>query len=197
MQRCVHCLTQYCIRNGIIKEDDADWFRYGLSKRLSTIAVAIPFFLLAMLLTDFATACSFYIAFFFLRTKTNGFHAETVLGCLAVSLVSEVLLCIILHPLLSNISRVVISLGCIIVVFKLAPVIHDNLPLSAKEIANLRETSRLRGCLLGALILATQLAQFTEVANGLVLGITMAATMLCFPYIIRKVKSTWESTQKK
>lgn len=198
MHKCISMLTDYCVQHSLVERSNADWLRYGLEKRLSTIVVAIPFFILAVLLTNFQTACAFYFAFFFLRKQTNGYHARTVRECLAISLVLEVALCICVNPLLNtSVRQILIACICTYVVFRYAPLIHPNLPLTPTEIHVLRRKSRMRICLLSALILLSQLLHFTGIANGLTLGITLASIMLCISHIDRKVRFIWKSTLKK
>ena len=198
MHKCISMLTDYCVQHNLVERSNADWLRYGLEKRLSTIVVAIPFFILAVLLTNFQTACALYFAFFFLRTQTNGYHARTVRECLAISLVLEVVLCICANPLLNtSVRRILIACICTYVVFRYAPFVHPNLPLTSTAVYVLRRKSRRRVCLLSALILLAQLLHFTDIASGLSLGITLASIMLCISHIDRKVRFTWKSTPKK
>lgn len=197
MYKWIEQLTQHCVRSGIIKETDMPWFRYGIERRLVTICAAVPFFIIAILLVGFSTAFSFFFSFFLLRTKTNGYHSKTLVGCIAISLLVELLLCAsfscITHPLLLVIPCATSHL----VIYILAPFVHPNLPLSNDAIARCRQQARQRSTIILAVTVLAVIFNLTHVSKGMTMGITMASSMLCFPYIKRKVILTWRNLTKK
>ena len=91
MNVAVDFIVTLCIRKNIIKEENIAWFRYGLEKRIVTLVVGIPFVLMGIAISNIWTALSFFLSFFFLRTRMNGYHAKSILGCLICSLALELL----------------------------------------------------------------------------------------------------------
>ena len=87
--KCIKNLTNYCVEKGIIAEDKSEWFQYGIERRLISILIGCPFFVLALILTDFSVSASFFLSFYYLRSRTNGFHAKSVHACLIISLLCE------------------------------------------------------------------------------------------------------------
>lgn len=186
MQNCIDCITSCLLKHDIISENDVDIFRYGLEKRLSTFLIGIPFFLLAVFLIGPLPAGAFFLGFFFLRSKTNGFHAKSTIGCMALSLLMEFVFTIGIFPLLSTIPNILIGLLCTVCVFQFAPYVHPNLPLSQAEIAVIRRQARIR--VLGLVFTSwlTELFHWDDFSNGIILGMAMDAFVLCLPSLIKK-----------
>ena len=177
-------LTDYCLRHDIIAEEDIPWFQYGIEKRVSTVIVGIPVFIVAVLLSDILTATAFYVSFYLLRTRTNGFHASTVWGCLCSSLLCITVFLGILNPILIRPAAVGLSFAGTVIVFILAPYDHPNMNYTEKELLACKKSSRFR-C--SALLIFSILLHFFDIpkpANGLSLGIAMAAFLLCLAYIL-------------
>ena len=197
MHNWIDWITRHCIRIRIINETDAPWFKYGIEKRVSTLLVSIPFFFLAILLKGFTTAISFFVSFFLLRTKTNGYHANTMGGCIVTSLLAELLLFASFNFILVSTLLVVPCAASYLVIYKLAPYIHPNLPLSDEAIVKCRKQARLRATIILGLTILTLISGLTAISEGITMGITMASGMLCFPYINRKAILTWKKSMKK
>lgn len=186
MQKVVGKITSFCVSKKIIEENDAQWLQYGLEKRISMIMVGIPFFIVAVILTNVLVAISFFFSFYLLRSKINGYHSKTIWGCIIVSLALEVLFCGIIYRLLSSTVMIIcaaISLG---VVFLLAPYNHPNIPLTQSELGYCRKISRLRVSILISILFAMLALNVSEIAKGITLGITMSSCMLCLPYILKR-----------
>lgn len=186
MQSLANKITDYCIRRNIIEEDARIWFQYGIEKRLSTIVVAIPFFMLALFLTNIVCAVTYYLSFYWLRTRTNGFHAKTVGCCFIVSLLAELIYCGILYRFLVHWEMLIYVSVSGVLIFVFAPFNHPNLNLSEKDIVFCKKQSRFRIICLSTIALLCLVVGFLEATKGIVLGTSMAALMLIIPYILQK-----------
>lgn len=183
MERLINKLVELCVAKEIIKPENKDWFRYGIEKRLSTICVGIPFFLLAILLSDFLTATAFFISFFFLRSRINGYHANSIIQCLMVSLGLEILFLGLINPILNSAVMGILMTAAVALVFFLAPYNHPNMALTKEEILVCRKSARIRIIvLLLCFVLAACIKQ-RQLAAGITLGCAMAGGLLCFAYI--------------
>lgn len=69
-------ITEYCVRKDIISSNDAEWFSYGLVQRSEKLITICFLFPLGWLLSSFSTSLAFYLSFFLLRTRANGYHAK-------------------------------------------------------------------------------------------------------------------------
>lgn len=190
MTSLVSKLSAICVRSNLIEAKDVPWFEYGIKTRITTLTVLIPFALLAVKLVGIPTTLAFLASFQFLRTRVSGYHANSVLGCISVSLILELFfLGVFLQHL--NTAAVCISNGINFAVIALfAPFIHPNMDFSGEEIQALRHSAKRRAALTTFLAFACYGLNFTAVAKGLTTGAAMAASMLCLAYFIDWRKST-------
>lgn len=176
-------ISAYCIQHTIIDSKDEEWLRYGVEKRLSTIVIMFPFFILSLILTDLPSSLSFLIAFKLLRGKANGYHANTVIGCFIVSLFLEFLFLAGLYPMLSCKTALLCNFFSSMAIFILAPYDHPNMGFSEEEKEALRQSSQITVITLSLTSkLCFDLGLFS-IANGLTTGIAMAGFSLCLAYI--------------
>lgn len=180
---CIGEIIELCLRKGIITEEQVPWFRYGLEKRIYTVIGLIPFVIIAILLTNLATALSFIGAFYALRSRTSGYHAPTLGRCMLISLAAELLFLLVLYPCLTLTCAVIVSAICVVFILIAAPYNHPNMHLSKEEIYALKHSVRRRSIVLLVLICILSYAQLADIAKGLTTGIAMAAGMLCLAYI--------------
>lgn len=189
MKYCVDRIVCYCFKNGLISESQIPWLRYGIEKRLSSIFGIIPFAFLASLLSDFWCALYFILSFCFLRSRINGYHSNTLIGCLFISLATELLFLKVIYPLLTPIIALAIWVVCLVILLILAPYNHPNMHYSTDEVLALKISIRCRVIILTTLFLIALAMQTASSLRGLTLGIAMAAYMLCLAYI-----SDWRKT---
>lgn len=189
MKYCIDKIVRYCYKNGYISENQVPWLRYSIEKRLSSIIGIIPFAFLALLLSDFWCALYFILSFCFLRSRINGYHSKTLVGCLFISLATELLFFKVIYPLLTPIVALVIWIVCFVILFLFAPYNHPNMHYSMDEVLALKKSIRHRVIILTTIFLIALAMQASSSLQGLTLGIAMAAFMLCLAYI-----SDWRKT---
>lgn len=175
--------TEYCICNGIVNDDSVPWLRYCIEKRLSTLLCGIPFFILAIYLSDIPTAFSIYVGFYQMRKKAGGFHSKTILGCIFTSVAIELLFMGIIFPLLNSFNIYVISVANAIIFFLLAPHNHPNMHLSVEEVFALKKSARMTVSMFTCIVVLSQKISLFFIAKGLTIGSAMAAFTLCLAYI--------------
>lgn len=184
MELIVSKITGYCIKNNIITVENEAWLKYGIEKRLSTFIGTIPFTILAIYLTNIPAALSFLVAFKLLRQKISGYHSKTVLGCMCVSLLFELLFLGVIYQCLDLEASMGVDIICCMIVFSLAPYDHPNMNFSEEEILVLRQNARKAVLMLSILTLICYCNTLSSIAKGLTTGIAMAAFMLCLAYYI-------------
>ena len=176
-------ISRYCVEHEIIDQCDMSWFTYGIEKRISTITVAIPFILIAFLISDYRAALSFFCAYFFVKKHLGGFHAKTVWGCILLSLVSELIFLGIVCPALSPASILCIMGISLISVFCFAPYNHPDLHLADEEIVACKKSCRFRIVIAVAVTVLAYILKLQKVADGALVGIAMAVAMLYLGHI--------------
>lgn len=183
MKYSVQKIIDYCYTNNLVSEGQIPWLRYSIEKRFATIIGFIPFTILAVLLSNFWCSVWFIFGFSILRSRINGYHAKTLLGCILVSLITELFLLKVILPVLTPAIAVLINMFCFIILIRFAPYNHPNMHYSADEILSLK-TSIRRGLVILALLLLTLLTmQLINSLRGLTLGIVLATYMLSRAYI--------------
>lgn len=184
MHSFIDRFSYYCIERKLITPSDYAWFKYGLEKRIYTVVVAIPFFFLAVYLTNIYTALAFYSSFYCLRRRVGGFHAGSVWMCFVWSLLFEFIFLGMLNPLLNMVETLLLSAVSLVVVFILAPYNHPKMNLSAEEIVACRISSRKYSCGIVLGVLVFSVLDAAIIAKGFSLGLAMAACLLCLAYIV-------------
>lgn len=183
MQRLVDRITRYCVNEDLIKQEEIQWFRYSLERKLSMLFVGIPFLIIAFTISNSLCAISFFSTYFFVRKYIGGYHAKTIWGCLAFSLLLE----LVFLGMLPHLLTIPVLLGVLgisfFAIFRLAPYNHPNMHLTTEEIRGCRQRGLLRTCLVMLVGIIACFAKIKEIANGCTIGIAMAATLLCLGYI--------------
>ena len=178
--------AQGCVNKEIISREDLDWLVYGLEKRISTAIVAIAFFLIGLKVTAMPTVISFLLCFYFLRVRTNGYHANSFIGCLIFSLILELFFLIVLLPLLEFPILICLNTSSFIITFAFAPFANKSIHLDEDELIASRKTSRIRISLLSGIATILYALGATEIGKGITLGNTMTALLLIIAYIKEK-----------
>lgn len=178
-------LVDICIAKGYITQDQAPWLYYGIEKRVTTILVSIPMLIVGSLVSTPAMAVAFYISFCSLRTRTNGFHAKTLAGCLILSVISEIFFLGILPCILNDNVAISLLIISIIPIFFLAPYNHPNMALSAEESMACAKSAKKRLLILILLLIILYVMQLKQFVTGILLGIVMAALTLVLAYILK------------
>ena len=192
MEDLIGFIVETSLKNGIISSDDAGWFRYGIERRFFTFLIGIPFFVIAVVLSDFWVAVSFYVSFYMLRSRANGFHAKTIGQCFLFSLLAELFLFLVVYPLLNRLLLILLLSLSFFLVFFLAPFNHPNMRYTEEEILICKRSARIRIGVLMLLSATMILVNRFQIASGICLGCTMAGSLLCISYL-----SEWRNVYEK
>lgn len=183
MDSLVNALVHYCIHSQIIPAEKEAWFRYGLEKRIYTVCIFIPCALFAAYISSFYVAVSFFISFQILRTRVNGYHANSLCGCLCGSLVLECLFLCGIYPIIDITGIFLLIISSFFLIWTLAPYNHPEMQLTSEEYNACRKSAHVRICLLTALTLLLLLLGYVNSAKGVSLGCAMTSLLLFIAYI--------------
>lgn len=176
MEGLAQRLTRSFLRRGIITADQTEWCTYILECKLGQGLAFAIMVVVGTMLAGFLQTVLFLWGICFLRKRTNGYHAQSYLECLAKSLGCEVI-CLLAAPLLPVWAcALLLAAGTVTVVF-LAPVNNENMHFDEREMAALRQSTRKRLAVadLAAVLL---LAAVPEYAAYLVLALCVVAVLL-------------------
>lgn len=183
--RIVDRLTILCLEKKYLDETDADVFHYELERRLATAIVALPFFILASLLSSFVAAVSLFWSFYIIRERSSGYHSKTLARCICFSLVLEFGFLKLLYTRLTpQISIFVFAISLVVILF-LAPFNHPNMQLSLDEYKACRKSLWFNITVIALVMMLSLIFQLHDVIYGLTTGIAMAAFLLCLAYIFQ------------
>ena len=169
-------LTRSFLRRGIITADQTEWCAYILECKLDQWFAFAILAAVGTVLAGFLQTVLFLWGICFLRKRTNGYHANSYLECLAKSLVCTVL-CLLTAPHLPVWACALLLAAGSVVVVLLAPVNNQNLHFDEREMAALRQSTRKRLAVadLAAVLL---LAAVPGYAAYLVLALCVVAVLL-------------------
>ena len=183
MDSLIQKITDYCLDRNIIDADNASWFMYGIAKRLSTILVSIPLFLVAAILTSLEISIAYFMSFAVIRRRANGYHAESWLNCLFMSIAIVAVFLGLIYPALNLSSSCWVSIMCVLLVFIFAPYDHKLMHFTPEEYSACRHRSRISVCLTALLALLLYLVGLDSIATAVVAGMATAVFLLCLGHI--------------
>lgn len=197
MHSLLYRFSLYCVEGKIISQHEVDWLVYGLEKRITTTVTSVFFFLIGMRLANTLSVVSFLISFYFLRVRTNGYHANSFLGCLLISLILEIIFLTLVLPVLNTFIFILLNLNNLVIIFLFAPFANLNMHLDEAELSACRRTSRIRIIVLFTLSILFYIFGEFNISRGILLGSTMAAFLLIIAYIKKGENKHEERKQSK
>ena len=179
-------LVVYCIRRGYVSEKQAPWLCYALKKYIGSLVASLPVLILASHLATPVVACFFYFSFCWLRSRTNGIHAKTYVGCMAASLFCVLIFMGPVYHLLTDFLFLILLLASTIIIWCFSPFNHPNLHLTSEEKAACMSSARWRLVLLLLGTILLRVLNQREASAGITLGIAMAALLLALAYLFNR-----------
>ena len=129
MQKLAQGTAERLAAQGIIREEDAPIYRYGLEAMYSSLLELLSILALAALIGNFWQTVLFFAAFIPLRLYAGGYHASTRLRCFLTSLVVYVAFTIMLEIVPAAWFVPLAFIGgavSFLIIWLFAPVIHQN-----------------------------------------------------------------------
>lgn len=178
----VDWLTRICLSKEIITPEEAEWFSYGIIRRLSTLFAFFILFPIGCYFSTWDTALSFLLSFFFLRKRTNGYHAKSFVGCLFFSICSMYIVFSLILPKVTREIALFSSITSSVIIFVFAPFNHPNLRLTKSEQQISARKAKTNTVLLTILVLCTQNTSYYNISVGVSLGVGYTAVLLLLAY---------------
>ena len=175
-------IEQACLKHRIIEEADRKWFRYALEKRITSSITMALMIAIGSCLSSLVSVGIFAGVFCYIRKRTNGYHAKTFLGCMAFSLISEVILFGYIYPCIAENLSVIVVISALLIV-ALAPYNHPAMHLNSNEFKACRRSALLRLVLILFAYYVAYKESYADCIKGISLGILFAAVSLCMAHI--------------
>ncbi len=145
LDRWLARVTEALRAKGVLTEEQAPVFQYGLESLLSSLWSYGSLVLLGAALGQFFDACLWILAYALLRQRAGGYHATTRLRCYVFSLAVGGM-CMLLIRWVSPLVCLMLAVAAVASVFLLAPVQHPNHPLNPKRYARQWKLARVIAC---------------------------------------------------
>lgn len=171
-----------CIQKEYVSQDEVPWLRYALERRIVSLTAFVVLLIIGLLITTPATLLAFLITFCALRSRTNGYHAKSVGGCLCYSILGEVFFLRVLPNVWNDVFALVALAVSIILIWFFAPYNHPNMDLSPKEVIACAKGAKCRLSMLVFTLSELYVRKQEQLAKGIILGIVMTASTLAMAY---------------
>lgn len=139
-------LTSLLLKERIIEAEDQEIYEYGFEITLANLVNGTIVLLIGNGFHRLPDAVLFYLVFVSLRFFCGGYHANSYLGCFC-SFSLTTALCLMISGWLTRYTKAVAGLYFVAVIalwlciFKIAPIEHENRPLTQEERSLFRKRS--------------------------------------------------------
>lgn len=185
MQWAIDRVMMLFMANDAIPEAEADIYRYGLDLLLSSIINILSILMLGIITHHFKATALMVLFYIPLQSFGGGYHANTHLMCYAITLsVMAASVCIAQYVPVSWLLS--FSIPGIVVLFKLAPVEHENAPFSVSFAAKMKKVVRS----ISAIFLLTSFCikeSHPLVASCLAVSLIMSSMSLSAAHFKKKI----------
>lgn len=169
--------------------EKSELYVYMIELTLEKVVSYLCIFLLAVLFDSVLETIVFVIFFTTLRSRCGGIHAETYSQCLLCSVFMYIFTNWIAVNFLARHGQisVILSIGAMIPVLVIGNVNHENLHLSANEMANCRLAARIIVSIEAVSIVLLEILQISDrVVAFAALGEIDAMVLLLLQFIIQR-----------
>lgn len=157
METLAKSVTDFFLQKHYIEPDQAEWFQYGLTRRMIGSLTFLLLLPVGAILVGWIGSFLYLYTFRFLRTRTGGYHAKTPHGCLLTSFGTMFAALTLAKNIHSPLLIGTVLFAAALCIFVLAPANNASLHLTANEIAAIQPRVRLRlagTVLMGGLLLS-------------------------------------------
>ncbi|WP_295066998.1 accessory gene regulator B family protein [Ruminococcus sp.] len=108
MDKILNAIMKKLLRNGYVKNDDAEIVRYGLEITIMKTVLTSLALIIAAILKSFIAIIIFLMFFIMLRSCCGGYHSSSRIGCIILS-ITMLMIIIVISKLLRNPERLYVS----------------------------------------------------------------------------------------
>lgn len=137
-------VTHFFLQKHYIESDQAEWFQYGLVRRMMGSLTFLLLLPIGAILVGWGSSFFYLLAFRFLRTRTGGYHSKTPHGCLLASLSTMLIALSLANFIQTPFIGSVVLFGAALFIVAFAPANNASLHLTADELAAIRPRGWLR-----------------------------------------------------
>ncbi len=169
--------AKYLTEEDCICAEEADAYRFGIEVTFLKLVHIASYLLIAVCMKRVLEFIVIFGIFYVFRKNTGGFHARTRLGCYLFSCTAVAAALLLAGAELSGKITMGLTAACLIVLFCISPVRHENRSLEEEEISFFRR----RLCLLSAIytigVILMELTGYGRLAGLLLSGLLLVTAL--------------------
>ena len=186
LEKLSHKIGDDLVRSGVVKEEDAEVYIYGINQILAYVLNASSSLIIGLIFGVTFEIVIFMAAYIPLRSFAGGYHAKTPLRCYIFSVIMLIVVSIGLKYLsVSEWVYYAVLLASVLGVLVLSPVEDRNKPLDEME----HKVYKKRTVFIAAAEFAVSLVFKLVRLDNLFLAMVYSFAVLSFMLIVGKVKN--------
>ncbi len=145
MHYLTEILVKYLVENEIVKSERKEEYIYGIEMIFGKVVNYFTIGVISIINRNVMPTLVFAIAFFAMRERTGGYHANTFLRCYVGTTALYLAISLGVTTIISGKIwiYILILIFSWIIIIEFAPVNHPNVSLSAEEVSKWRKSSIL------------------------------------------------------
>ena len=196
MNLIINKITGYWVTKGIIAEEDKDIYIYGLDLVLFSVLNLLIITLTAAITGRLFESTLLLAITIPLQMLGGGYHAKTHLNCFLITYIGW-WCAILLAPNINSVTAICLALFSVIVVFILAPVANENVPISDRQSNKMKILVRIFTIIFALTsIILTNIFFNRQIISSLIavglaaVALSMLASKLQKPFTTNKIPFT-------
>lgn len=179
-------IALFFAQKNIISHNELDSYIYGFQLMLSIILNLSAIFLIMIYSGKIKETILYVASVFFLRHHTGGYHAKTPERCFIMTIGAYILILFIISTVTTELSIIISGLlvPSLIIILKLAPIVHKNNPIWEEALYRHRQYSIIISILIACAVIVFVLVKQYTLSLVLSLGIFQVSISL----LVEKIK---------
>lgn len=188
LEKFIKKVVEYWVAKEIINGDDSDIYEYGLDLILYSI-INIVVIIISAVFVDRLIESIILLTFIIpMQSCGGGYHAKTHWRCFIIMYIGWWLIMWII-PDITLLSGTLIICASLVTIFVLAPVRHENVPISDAQFLKMKVLIR---CFSVVTALAgITISWFMGIGNRIGSSITMAMSAVAVSMLVAKIRSNY------
>ncbi len=188
MEKLSHKIGDDLVRSGIVKEEDAEVYIYGINQIMAYVFNVSSSLIIGLIFGVTFEIIIFMAAYIPLRSFAGGYHAKTPLRCYIFSVIMLIVVSIGLKYLCpADCVYYVVLAVSVFVILVLSPVEDKNKPLDEVE----HKVYKRRTVIITAVELVICFSLWVMKLHSLFAAVVYSFTVLCYMLIAGKVKNVF------
>lgn len=169
--------AKYLTEEDCICAEEADAYRFGIEVTFLKLVHIASYLLIAVCMKRVLEFIVIFGIFYAFRKNTGGFHARTRLGCYLFSCTAVAAALLLAGAELSGKITMGLTAACLIVLFCISPVRHENRSLEEEEISFFRRRLWLLSAIYTIGVILMELTGYGRLAGLLLSGLLLVTAL--------------------